>query len=458
MKQWMQWFAMGAIVAVMSGCGSGGGGGEQAFVPNIAKEEFKDTKVYRANSPYKRVLQECIGIADKNDSCLLSTLPLLAQENPIPTKEQIMNRVVVSHDWMGERFEQLLDVLDDDIKILLGATTAIVIDSDIIPSYYSAMTGAIYLDPKGLWLTPEEAKTLYIEISNPDGNGTISVIEEDYRVDFGEKLKFLDIWRYVKNNDYAIKYYPIDQNLTRGVEDIKYSMARLFYHELSHANDFNPPSLITSLENNLSVWDNALKNYPDWISVQLNEVSPLKSEIMRHLANVLNDGEEPTLEATLMTSEEVGTHFGGEGAEDLYGYRYTRLEDSAMLFEATMMKYHYGIEKDTMFTANPSDDETVVCADYTIGWGERNRIANPLVKPRAMFVAQMFLPVHDWSTFFDYDVGAVISLADKDYCSSLGKSQKALKGSEIKEYYLRQKADRRQDIMSDIIHDINPRN
>ncbi len=51
----------------------------------------------------------------------------------------------------------------------------------------------IYLDPRYLWLTPEEAKTI--------------LKSSDYRDDYGQSLDFLEGWRYVKDNKVATKYY-----------------------------------------------------------------------------------------------------------------------------------------------------------------------------------------------------------------------------------------------------------
>ncbi len=125
---------------------------------------------------------------------------------------------------------ELLDILDDDIKQLLGAVTAIVIDEDIIPSKYKSSTGAIYLDPRGLWLTSKEAETI--------------IDKDDYRSSYGNELKFKRYWRYIKNgSEYA---YPNtdwkykEHNTTRTIDDIKYGFVRLLYHELAHANYYIP--------------------------------------------------------------------------------------------------------------------------------------------------------------------------------------------------------------------------
>ena len=73
--------------------------------------------------------------------------------------DAIMQRLVVSHDWMGQRFKEVLDILPAEILQLMSGVTAVVIDDDIRPSYYTNWTGAIYLDPANLWLTNDDSLT-----------------------------------------------------------------------------------------------------------------------------------------------------------------------------------------------------------------------------------------------------------------------------------------------------------
>lgn len=80
----------------------------------IANEVLRDTFVYRTDSPYTNVLKKCIRVQKVKNSCSLSQLPLLAQEESPPTKDMIMKRLVISDKWMGERFSQMLDILPLD--------------------------------------------------------------------------------------------------------------------------------------------------------------------------------------------------------------------------------------------------------------------------------------------------------------------------------------------------------
>ena len=160
---------------------------------------FKDRKAtvfaYNSTSPYADNLGACVYTNTLISSCTLAKVPLLAAEvnssSATPSIASIMDRVVVSHQWMGDRFKEFLtdNDINHDIKKLLRATTAIVISYDIRPSFYWAATGAIYLDAENFWLTPQERDTINEA--------------PDFRADFGNDLQFIIPWRYIKDNDYA---------------------------------------------------------------------------------------------------------------------------------------------------------------------------------------------------------------------------------------------------------------
>jgi len=381
-------YIYGILVLVLVGCG---GSGEN--VKKATDIDLSDTHVYQQDSKYSKVLKRCATAHIRSASCALATLPLLSQIQSIPTKEQIMQRVLVSHDWMGERFSQMLDILGDDIKELLGAVTAIVIDDDVRPSHYWTMTGAIYLDPRYLWLTPSEAHDI--------------TVKDDYRKNYGSELKFDAFWRYVKDNQYAYHFSALDSNTTRATDDIKYPLARLLYHELAHANDFAPREVIASFNQSTPIVTllntNSIKNkYP---STQLYKTYPLESNTLKSIGKVLYHGTTSNNEEKGLSSKDIGLLFAEDGASAMYGYS-TQYEDMAMMFEMTMMKYHYNIEADIGFVTNPSEDHNITYKDYIVGWGIRNRIADPLVSERALFIAKKILPNEtNWDNYFASEIG-----------------------------------------------------
>jgi len=342
---------------------------------NPGEADFSDTFVYKNSSKYKSVLIDCIDAKDENSSCSLETLPFLAQEKEVPTKEMIMERVVVSHQWMGDRFAEMLDLLDDDIKILLGAVTAIVIDDDVIPSYYNQLTGTIYLEPSYLWLTPAEAATI--------------TPKEDFRTGYANDLQFLDYAEYFIANKSAFDPYP-DERTPRTKEDIKLNLASLLYHELTHANDVFPPYLRDEITKSDSVADALDSIYAQSISHKLYETYPLTSDELKAIGQVMFHGEKANREQKAITATQMGELFSHNSAVGMYAYS-DEEEDTATLFENMMMKRHYNIEEVYTFVEKTRKKDNLTC-DSVVGWGVRNRIANNDVKQRANFVFQKIFP------------------------------------------------------------------
>jgi len=372
------------LLLLLSACGGGGGGTSSDLGPVYSPPDLSDVTVFQSAGPYADVLQACATATSEAQFCTLSDLPLIGQEAAAPTVSDVMARVLVSHPWMAVRFEEALNQLPEDILTLFKGVTAVVIDSDILPSYYSSGTAAIYLDPSYLWLTNEEKATV--------------TKASDYRSNFGSELQFIDLWRYVRDNDYAYAYYSLSGTETRHLEDILYPLARILYHELAHANDFLPPALQEALDLQATPLEAARTLADQQVAAHLQAVSPLTSSLWYDLAEVLFQGVTPTAEQRGYSAGFAGADFGLDVANDPYDYASIR-EDVAMLFEETMMKYHFDIDRDIAFTDRPLLFDPV-CDDYPVHWGVRNRISDPLVKFRAAQVASELLPTTDLSGFF----------------------------------------------------------
>lgn len=328
-----------------------------------------DVYPYNTNSPYADALNRCVYSNTQTGYCNLNKLPFIGSLNPTPTVEEIMDRVLVSHDWMGERFRDFLENIDTDhdIKNLLGATTSIVISYDIRPSFFWSGTGAIYLEPKYFWVTAEERDTL---------NET-----PDYRANFGSELSFVDPWRLVKNNEYAYYTPPVNSRETRSTEDSRYYALRVLYHELAHANDYFPPrawSLASGKDFTFSFYDN---HGPD--SNRLNATYPLTSSEMNDLAKVLFQGNDASQTQIDYSAQDVAGFFFPDHATITYNYSNSR-EDYAMLAEEYMMGFRHGVLYDQAITFGPNE--------YIIAQGERGRIGHTRITPRAEFVIANILP------------------------------------------------------------------
>lgn len=348
---------------------------------------------YRATGVYTSVLARCVYdislfYDDKgnNNFCPASTLPLLQAEagpGAVPSVAQIMSRVLVSHDFLGANFEQFLLTQDphDDFKRLFAGVSAIVLGSHVRPSYYTAATGAIYLDANNFWLTPQQ-RDVVTEVP-------------DYRIAFQDGLSYMGLGRLVKNNAYAQRSLPTSERNVRDMPELVFTLGRLLYHELSHASDFYP-STDRTLTPSLSIWANVVprisaKSLP---SDALATSYPLRSAEMKGLGQVLFQGATATAVQKAYTATQIGGFFGPDVASDDYAYSIYKdnnsREDLAMLFEEFMMAYRHDVQYDIAFSdvypAGSTGSQVIVA------WGERGRIGEPAIKPRVALVVSRIAP------------------------------------------------------------------
>lgn len=354
---------------------------------------------YRVMGQYAGVLARCVydnslyyTSSSNTNFCTAGTLPLLAQEagiGNVPTVEQVMGRVLVTHDFLGANFERFLQVKDTngDFRRLLAGVTSVVIGSHVRPSFYTPATGAIYLDANNLWLTPEE-RDVVTEVP-------------DYRLAYDVDLNYSSYGRTVRNNNYASFSYPSTSRATaRDVDALIYGIGRLLYHELGHAGDYFPPAN-RDLNPNKNIWDNVVDRASalQLPSDALAQVYPLRSQQMFGLAQVSFWGATATATQRGYTPADVGGFFAGDRANDDYSYsRFesnNSREDLAMLLEEFMMTYRQDVQIDiafgTKFQTGMTGDQIV------IAWGQRGRIGDPAVKPRIKLVLGRVAPWIDSS-------------------------------------------------------------
>lgn len=325
---------------------------------------------FNVNAPMAAGLQNCIYANYFSSPCSLSDINLIGQDYTDPTVDQIMQRVITSHPWMAENFKQFLIEQDphDDFKKLLRSVSAIVISYDIRPSYYWVATGAIHLDPEDLWLTPAQRDVIDVA--------------PDYRSAFGQELQYIMPWRYVKNNQYANSNYPNELRINRTIADLVPSLGALLYHELAHANDNFPSSVLSSISG-ASVYNAFQLRNGATIADMLTTAHPKNSAQMTELAQVKFRGETPTQLQKSYTPDDIVGFFSHDNAPMEYAYSSIQ-EDVATLFDATMMSLRYGIERDEAVTETSSP--------YKVNWGQRGRIKDPAVEPRSKFVFELIFP------------------------------------------------------------------
>ncbi|MBX2882237.1 MAG: hypothetical protein KTR32_19980 [Granulosicoccus sp.] len=333
-----------------------------------------ESYAYKRDSEFSDVLKGCVLAATVADACTLDTLPFIGQRGA-PDPANIMERVVVTHDWMATRFEEMLHLLPEDLLPLFGSTTAIFIGSYVNPSYYSTWNGAIHIDPRFLWLSREEKATISRK--------------PDPRLEYGADLGFDAFRRFVLGQNNAWRNYSLTDESERQHADIRLGLSRVLYHELAHANDFMPHTVLGSVDTSLKV-NSAVNSVRDsWVSRALSAEQPLNSDLLKSMALVRYRNNVATAEEQLVDAAYAGSLMQNDGANYFYGY-YTEREDLAGLFEAIMMKLNFGVDMDFAFVSNPETDDPD-CSEYVVGWGVRGRLGNPLVASRAAFVAERIL-------------------------------------------------------------------
>lgn len=348
---------------------------------------------YRPNGRYANVLAGCVYEANlhytgvQRNTCPLTLLPFLAQEpflaqdsgGTLPSVEQVMDRVVVSHDWLGRNFENFLRTQDTrgDFRRMLNSVTAVVLGAQVRPSFYYAVTGAIYLDGDNFWLTPDERDTVNEA--------------PDFRSDFDRELQYSDLWRYVQNSRSIFVFFDARSRLTRDVNYLLYEAGWLMYHELGHALDFLPPSQYTALNSALDAWGNIGPRYSNQqlTSDLVTAAFPLTSTEMAGLAQVKFQGATANPTQRGYAPDQVAGFFSIDRATDEYNYS-TQYEDVAMSLEEFLMQHRLGIQRDKAITDKITDSTTG--STLIVRWGQRGRVGAANIKPRVRSIVQQLAP------------------------------------------------------------------
>ena len=359
-------------LSAISGCG---GSADDDYTVRSTDSVY----AYRAASPYAPVLKQCVLVGTVAESCPLSTLPFIGNGAKTPSVDEVMNRVLVTHDWMGARFEEVVRDAPDSLLTLFSSTTAILIGSEVRPSFYTPLTGAIQIDPAYLWSTVDEKNS----ISKA----------EDFRAGFGNDLQFWFLSRVATaEGERLAPYYSIDDDSERPIDDVRLPLLRLLYHELVHATDFMPRDKIATLNPSFTAVGAIESVQADWLSNRLIAAHPLTSDALNEFAQVRYRGETPTPQQIDTSATGMGELMATDGAIQFYSYT-SEHEDLAQLVEGVMMGFHYDSIVNVGFTQKPLNEENYSCNDLRVDWGQRNRLADPLVNVRARYAAELAVEV-----------------------------------------------------------------
>ena len=414
---------LGAVFALILGLYACGGGGGSSAAPRLQPSPTvvepttpPDTTAYimdqffpgknfaglrslaraaNPGNPITNTLINCTVLVTEDNLCSFNQIPLLGMETSAPTVDQVMDRVLVSHDWMAVRMREVFNEMPPELLLIMRGITAIVISYDIRPSFYWSGSGAIYIDPDRLWLTTAEQQTI-----DP---------APDYRADLGNVFLFTMPARYVANGDTDLR------SLNRDLSSISMRLAGLFYHELAHANDYYPPGRLASIDRTVPMYlATSANGLP---SNLLQGTFPLTSVLMDRLAGVSFRSETVRLADQSLTAEDIAAEFPLDVANDFYSYSSSR-EDLAMLFEEVMMYYSYGLDRDVAVTDLPANLES--CSQLRVAWGQRNRVAQTNILPRATLILEALLPELAAAVTLQLDdVVPTQMRVDEDFCTNI---------------------------------------
>lgn len=355
---------------------SGDHGTILALENRIFFESVGEVKPYNINTPYAAIMKECIYADTAEKSCTVGSLPFIGMSKDKITVQDILDRTMISHEFLGERFKQVLLRLNPEILQMFGAVASVVISDAINPSFYLYSSGTIYLDGNYFWKTEEEWDLLSQT--------------EDSRDGMGLPLQFKFDSDYIKNGKSIINRAQAN---SQTYNEIVISISKLLFHELTHANDYFPSVFYKSQDLNLNKTYQKM-GHERFLKSKLmsdQQTTFLNSSKLKHISQILYKGVSATPADSLILAEDIIQEFKNDIANDVYAYVNSR-EDFAMCAEEALMLYYYNIPKYTAIIRLPGpyfvEPKNYI---YQIAWGEKSRVLKPHIKNRAIFAIESVL-------------------------------------------------------------------
>ncbi len=373
---------------LLVGCNSGGSPGvnpDNTLSPknpilSNGKPSLAQITAYQS-SEIGNAAVNCAKLTLQDKSCLMEDIkPLGANALSNVSITDIKSRIVASHSWMADSFIAALEEINDqDLQNLFKPLNSIVLSYDVRPSFYSAYSASIYIDPRYLWRDKSEWEMIFKQ--------------DDYRDKYQSEFITSFASRYINsvNSDYVTwsTTYSEQRNYTqRNAKQIAPGLFRLLAHELAHANDYLSVQNIPNLNSTGRIYHDNMKQFT-FLHKTLYSALPLTAVELRDAAWVAYHGSPMTDSVRQLSGEKAGSLFEGDAAATFYAYSKSA-EDVATLFETFMMYKKYRAISDVAFVSVPTTEQSS-CDDLKIQWGQRTRLADKNVKQRAIYVANRIL-------------------------------------------------------------------
>lgn len=307
-----------------------------------------------SDSPYVKKLLICSYPDTEEKSCVVKELPLLEMNPQKISVNDILNRTLVTHQFLGEKFKQVLLKMPPETLALFGAVNGIVISSEVSTNAYWARSGFIYLSARLFCRSKDECQTLSKE-------NDIQKLP----------VKFV--------NDYIYNQKSIWDESIQDDQILLYKVAATLFHELAHANDYFEPSYVRSN-------DFAKEKSYDELTFERMTVRQMVSQRMpgrpssvrlEHLAGIIYKNEEIKDEDLTLTPQSVVDEFLTNNTNDLYSH-INHEEDMARLVEEALILTYFNIPRLIVFTDKSN----------SIVYAEKNRVAQPNLRTRVLYVIE----------------------------------------------------------------------
>ena len=316
-------------------------------------------KNYSEDNSWESTINHCLY---HEDGCTVGELPLIGWQKDVITKEDILARTVVDEKWLYQRFKDLLDRYPDELIQMFGSVTAVVLSTQVKPSHYWSVHGAIVLDAEYFWIHEEEEETLSEEEDCRSNNFRKSDINYSlsYRMVIGEE----SFWAG-----------------QRGLDYVERDSANLLFHELAHAMDYTVVDAPEKITPDMKIWEIDDIDEAGRLSQRLQGVNgyPLISSLLYDSAQYFYKGKDATPQMKQVSFEQLGNDFGASGAVHLYSYT-THREDFAMLLEAYFTNRYYKAN----YTGLVLDVSAgrIECQDKIVKWSHEQRDFSPKIRSR----------------------------------------------------------------------------
>jgi len=313
--------------------------------PNQRRPIFvNNAKVFTTLNPNENLLR--CAQASTRAPCTLGELSMIGQEFSDPTVEDIMHRVVVTHDWAGLRFKQILERMPPSTLALFKPVTHIYIGSEKQDTTFFYSPGRLVINIDALWMNPEEKSA--IPVAEDTGSGTTDGGTET--LDSG--MQFVVGARTLIGGEFAIASRSGSE---REFDRLPFSLAFDLYWTLAYAHNFIRPDELRFADPSQTVGDLIDFDDANNIDKRLYADTRLTNDL-----SYLYDATDAIYDNAIVaddflasvTAEDAGLAMESQGKIDLFSYRFTDA-DVASLFSRSMAKMHHDAFVDIAFLTRP---------------------------------------------------------------------------------------------------------